>query len=295
MTISQSKLEILRQLPWAGERLANRIEGAPTVGVLRLAGIIGQLGPSRRSGLNLADLATPIDRVFKLPRLKAVALAINSPGGAPVQAELIARRLRQLSDEKEIPVFAFCEDVAASGGYWFACAAEEIYAMPASIVGSIGVISANFGFQALLERIGVERRVHTSGDKKSMLDPFQAEEVEDVARLEDIQEDIHEQFKDYVRDRRGARLKAADEVLFEGEFWTGRRALELGLVDGLGDLRGVMREKFGEKVNLKLVGGPKRFGLSRLLGGSRAEWPAEILDDISGALEARALWGRFGL
>ncbi|MEC7536145.1 MAG: S49 family peptidase, partial [Pseudomonadota bacterium] len=169
MNADKTKSEIIRALPVVGGRIADRLEGAPTVGVLRLTGVIGHLGPGRRRGLSLSEQACSIDRAFKLPRLKAVALAINSPGGSPVQAALIARRIRQLAEEKEIPIYAFCEDVAASGGYWLACAAEEIYADPASIVGSIGVISAGFGFVDLLEKVGVERRVHTSGDKKGML------------------------------------------------------------------------------------------------------------------------------
>ena len=238
----------------------------------------------------MSEQASSIERAFKLPRLKAVALAINSPGGSPVQAALIARRIRQLAEEKEIPIYAFCEDVAASGGYWLACAAEEIYADPASIVGSIGVISAGFGFVDLLQKVGVERRVHTSGDKKGMLDPFAAEKADDIERLRDIQEDIHEQFKDYVRDRRKAKLCADENVLFSGEFWTGKRGMELGLVDGLGDLRSVMREKFGEKVNLRLVGVRKRLGLERLLGGQ-----ADLVGNAFAAVEERLHWGRFGL
>ncbi|MED5359211.1 MAG: S49 family peptidase [Pseudomonadota bacterium] len=290
MNADKTKSEIIRALPVVGGRIADRLEGAPTVGVLRLTGVIGHLGPGRRRGLSLSEQAGSIDRAFKLPRLKAVALAINSPGGSPVQAALIARRIRQLAEEKEIPIYAFCEDVAASGGYWLACAAEEIYADPASIVGSIGVISAGFGFVDLLEKVGVERRVHTSGDKKGMLDPFAAEKADDIERLRVIQEDIHEQFKDYVRDRRAAKLAANESVLFSGEFWTGRRGTELGLVDGLGDLRSVMREKFGEKVNLRLVGVRKRFGLGRLLGGQ-----ADLAGDAFAAVEERLHWGRFGL
>ena len=284
------KTETLRGLPVVGGRIADWLEGAPTVGVLRLTGVIGQNSIGRRGGLSLAEQASSIERLFKLPRLNAVALAINSPGGSPVQASLIAGRIRQLADEKEIPVYAFCEDVAASGGYWLACAAEEIYADPASIVGSIGVISAGFGFVDLLEKIGVERRVHTSGDKKGMLDPFFNEKEGDLDRLRDIQEDIHEQFKDYVRNRRESKLIADERVLFSGEFWTGRRAEELGLVDGLGELRNVMREKFGEKVNLRIIGGRKRFGISQLLSGR-----ADIADEVIAAAEERLQWDRFRL
>jgi len=289
MSEDRSKIDMLRDLPVVGERIANRIEGAPTVGVLQLAGVIGPTGMGRRHPLSMSELASAIDRTFKLPRLKAVALAVNSPGGAPVQAALISGRIRQMSEEKGVPVYAFCEDVAASGGYWLACAAEEIYADPASIIGSIGVISAGFGFPELLEKIGIERRVHTSGNKKGMLDPFVAERPDDVDRLVDIQEDIHEQFKDYVRRRRGDRLNAEEEILFSGEFWTGRRAKELGLVDGLGDLRSIMRERYGQKVNLKLVGGPKRFGLQRLFGGH-----TDYLEQGLSALQERLHWSRFG-
>lgn len=290
MTETSSKIEFLRGVPIVGETLANALDGAPTVGVLRLSGIIGSSGMGRRTGLALAEQASSIERVFKLSRLKAVALAINSPGGSPVQSALLAGRIRQLAEENEIPVYAFCEDVAASGGYWLACAAEEIYADPASIVGSIGVVSAGFGFTDMLEKIGVERRVHTSGEKKGMLDPFVPEVEDDLARLREIQEDIHEQFKDYVRKRRGTKLIASEDMLFSGEFWTGRRSQELGLIDGLGDLRSVMREKYGEKVNLHLVGGRKRFGLGRLLGGQ-----ADLVDQGIAALEDRAYWSRFGL
>ena len=290
MTETSSKIGFLRGVPIVGEKLANALDGAPTVGVLRLSGIIGSSGMGRRTGLALTEQASSIERVFKLSRLKAVALAINSPGGSPVQSALLAGRIRQLAEENEIPVYAFCEDVAASGGYWLACAAEEIYADPASIVGSIGVVSAGFGFTDMLEKIGVERRVHTSGEKKGMLDPFVPEVEDDLERLREIQEDIHEQFKDYVRKRRGTKLTASEDMLFSGEFWTGRRSQELGLIDGLGDLRSVMREKYGEKVNLHLVGGRKRFGLGRLLGGQ-----VDLVDQGFAALEDRAYWSRFGL
>ena len=284
------KIETLRRVPIIGARIADLIEAAPTVGVLRLSGVIGPPGMGYRQALALTELASSIERVFKLPRLEAVALLVNSPGGAPVQAALIAGRIRQLAVEKEVPVYAFCEDVAASGGYWLACAAEEIYADPASIVGSIGVISAGFGFPELLEKFGIERRIHTSGDKKGLLDPFVAERPDDIERLRDLQEDIHDQFKEYVRTRRGEKLTADEDVLFSGEFWTGRRAEELGLIDGLGDLRSVMREFYGENVNLKVVGGQRRFGIQRFLGG-RHDYVAQGL----AAVEERLHWRRFGL
>ena len=290
MSKASFKIETLRRVPIIGARIADLIEAAPTVGVLRLSGVIGPPGMGYRQALALTELASSIERVFKLPRLEAVALLVNSPGGAPVQAALIAGRIRQLAVEKEVPVYAFCEDVAASGGYWLACAAEEIYADPASIVGSIGVISAGFGFPELLEKFGIERRIHTSGDKKGMLDPFVAERPDDIERLRDLQEDIHDQFKEYVRTRRGEKLTADEDVLFSGEFWTGRRAEELGLIDGLGDLRSVMREFYGENVNLKVVGGQRRFGIQKFLGGRHA-YVAQGL----AAVEERLHWRRFGL
>ncbi len=268
-----------------------RLPGTPVVAVVRLAGVIGAPGPWR-GGLSLAALAPTLERAFALGGIKAVALAINSPGGSPVQSALIAGRVRALAAEKRLPVFAFAEDVAASGGYWLATAADEIFADPASIIGSIGVISSGFGFHELLQRLGVERRVHTAGSRKSMLDPFRPEAPEDVARLEALQRDIHDGFKGHVRERRGARLKADDDLLFSGEFWTGRRALELGLIDGLGDLRSVMRARYGDKVRLRLVGGQRGWLMRRLrLDASSRDWARDLI----AAAEERALWARFGL
>ncbi|MDX1574678.1 MAG: S49 family peptidase [Kiloniellales bacterium] len=285
------RYSLLRRLPLRRFR-----EPPPLVNVLRLSGVIGGLGRFRR-GLNLASQAQLIERAFKTPRLSAVALAINSPGGSPVQSALIGDRIRALAEEKEVPVIAFAEDVAASGGYWLACAADEIYAHESSIVGSIGVISAGFGFPELLSRIGVERRVHTAGERKAMLDPFRAEVPEDVERLKTIQTDIHDGFKDYVRARRGDRLKGEEEDLFSGEFWTGRRALALGLVDGLGELRQVMRARFGEKVRLRVIDGPRRLRLPLGFAGGRLAGPdlAASAHALVEAAEERALWSRYGL
>jgi signal peptide peptidase SppA len=278
----------------------------PVVSVIRLDGIIGPSG-ALRPAVNLAALAPLIERAFAPKRQKAVALLINSPGGSPVQSALVASRIRQLADEKKVPVFAFTEDVAASGGYWLACAADEIFAAESSIVGSIGVISAGFGFQDLISRYGVERRVHTSGTRKAMLDPFQPEDPEDIVRLKAIQAEIHEAFKEHVRSRRAGRLKAPETELFTGEFWTGRRALDLGLIDGIGDLRSVMRGRFGEKVRLRVVHAERGWLRGRLrleegdalgrgmtadaVGGAAGAAVRAAL----GALEERAIWGRFGL
>jgi signal peptide peptidase SppA len=268
----------------------------PVVAVLRLAGIIGSIGAMRR-GMNMEALAGPIERAFGHRHLKAVALSINSPGGSPVQAALIAGRIRALADEKEVPVIAFAEDVAASGGYWLACAADEIYADESSIVGSIGVVSGGFGFTELMRRLGVERRLHTSGPRKGMLDPFLRERPEDVEHLADLQRDVHRAFIDMVRARRGQRLTAPGDEAFSGAFWAGRMALSMGLIDGIGDLRSVMRERFGERVRLRPVGAERgwlrrRLGLAGAsAGGDAGAWA----DAVLAAVEDRMIWGRFGL
>jgi signal peptide peptidase SppA len=291
MSISKEDSWVAR-VPFVGQRLADRIERVPTVAVVRLAGIIGQLGPMRRGGLTLADLAETIEKAFKMPRVKAVALAVNSPGGSPVQSSLIAGRIRALAEENKLPVYAFCEDVAASGGYWLACAADEIYANGASIVGSIGVISAGFGFPEMLAKLGIERRVYSAGERKAQLDPFRPEDEKDVAHLKALQQDLHAQFIDYVRLRRGAKLKGDDAALFSGDFWSGRQGLSLGLVDGIDDLRSRMRALYGEKVRLRVVA-QQRGWLQRRFGlDSRApHWPRDVI----GALDERALWARYGL
>ncbi len=274
--------------------------GRPLVAVLRLSGVIGQVGPLR-TGLSLTRLAPAIERAFTQPRVRAVALAINSPGGSPVQSSLIARRIRQLAAEHNVPVVAFAEDVAASGGYWLACAADEIYADASSIVGSIGVIASSFGFAEMIEKVGVKRRIYTAGEHKSILDPFRPENPDDVARLKAIQADIHAGFQAWVRERRGDRLRGASEELFSGEFWTGKRALELGLIDGIDDLRSAMRRRFGDDVRLRLVGGERswlrrRLGPASALDGlAPAFLPTTWAEDLLAAVEARLWWNRFGL
>jgi serine protease SohB len=274
----------LARIPFLGVR-------APMiVPVVRLSGVIaarGGFGPV----LSLAAVAPRLQRAFSLRGAKAVALIINSPGGSPVQSSLIARRIRSLADEKKLPVHIFVEDVAASGGYWLACAGDDIYADATSIVGSIGVISAGFGFTKALERLGVERRVHTAGNNKGMLDPFQPEDPEDVVRLRRLQDEMHATFKDWVRARRGDRLKGDDATLFEGEFWTAKRGLELGLIDGLGHLRDVLRERYGQKVRLPLVGERQSGFVRRMLGLASVS----LADGVLEAAEQRALWGRYGL
>jgi len=272
----------------------------PLVSVVRLSGVIGAGG--LRGGLTLASLAPVIERAFAPARQKAVAFLINSPGGSPVQSSLIAGRIRQLAAEKKVPVFAFCEDVAASGGYWLACAADEIFADESSIVGSVGVIYAGFGLQDLIARHGIERRVHTAGARKSVLDPFRPEDPEDIALLRGIQGDIHDAFKAMVRTRRGERLKGDEAELFSGAFWAGRGALERGLIDGLGDVRSVIRARFGEEVRFRPVSAqrgwlPWRRSLSEeALGRSFAAGiAADTVSAALAALDERAMWARYGL
>ena len=270
----------------------------PVVPVVRLSGVIGFSTPLK-PGLTLATCARSLERAFAVRRARAVALMINSPGGSPVQSHLIFKRVRALAEEKGIPVIAFVEDVAASGGYMIACAADEIVADNSSTVGSIGVVGGSFGFHRLLDKIGVERRLYTAGDHKAMLDPFLPEKPEDVERLKAVQREIHDMFIALVRGRRGAKLSGPDSTLFSGEFWTGMKARELGLVDAIGDLRSVLRERFGEKVVTPLV------AAERGLFGRRTPGIGSVLDDVLdhpglaenviSALEARALWARYGL
>jgi len=270
----------------------------PVVPVVRLTGIIGFSTPLR-PGLTLASVAKPLDRAFAWRGARAVALLINSPGGSAVQSHLVFQRIRQLAVEQKMPVVAFVEDVAASGGYMIACAADEIFADPSSIVGSIGVIGASFGFNRLIEKIGIERRIYTSGVNKAMLDPFLPENPDHVARLKAIQEEIHAAFINLVKSRRGAKLSEADENLFTGEYWAAQKGLELGLVDRLGDLRSILRERYGEKVETPLVSA-KTSLLGRAVPGVGArlgvllDQPA-LADELISSLEARAIWARYGL
>ncbi len=255
---------------------------APLVAVVRLSGAIGSSG---RGSLNDVGLAPVLEKAFRKGKPAAVALQINSPGGSPVQSSLIGARIRRLSEELSVPVYAFVEDVAASGGYWLAAAADEIWADESSVVGSIGVISSGFGAHVFLARQGIERRVHTAGESKSMLDPFSPQKPEDVARLETLLGDIHEVFKTHVKTRRAERL-AQDQDLFTGEIWLARRAEALGLIDGIGHLRPKMKEIFGEKVRFR-VHGPKKSLLSHV--GIR------VAEDAMTAIEERASFARFGL
>lgn len=274
----------------------------PVVPVVRLSGAIGMVTPLR-PGLSLATLAEPLQKAFEISKTPSVALIINSPGGSAVQSALILKRIRQLAEEHTKRVYVFCEDVAASGGYYIALAGDEIYAEPSSIVGSIGVISSGFGLQKAIEKLGIERRVYTAGRSKNLLDPFLPEKAEDVARLAALQREAHDVFIGAVKDRRAGRLKGPDEELFSGAFWSGTRALEFGLIDGLTDVRTRMREVHGDKVRLKVVPIERGGLLSRLRRSPAVETYTRLAehsrlalaDDLVSAIETRALWARFGL
>ncbi|MBN9005489.1 MAG: S49 family peptidase [Rhizobiales bacterium] len=271
------------------------------VPVVRLSGVIGAVTPLR-SGMTLAGVAKTLERAFAVTNAKAVALVINSPGGSPVQSRQIYLRIRQLAQEKKLPVLVFVEDVAASGGYMIACAGDEIFCDPSSILGSIGVIGGSFGFTDLIRKIGVERRLYTSGEHKATLDPFLPENPDDVARLKAIQHDIHATFIALVKQSRGARLKGEDSYLFTGEYWAGERSVALGLADAVGDLRATLRARFGEKVRTPVIA-PSSGLLSGLLGRKSAgagtlaslDGIRGLPDDLISALEARAIWAKFGL
>lgn len=277
------------------------LDRSPVVPVLRFNGPIGMATPLR-PGLSLATTAGPIEKAFAMKKAPAVAIVINSPGGSPVQSRLIYQRIRDRASETKKPVYVFMEDVAASGGYMIACAGDEIYADPSSIVGSIGVVSAGFGLDKFIARYDIERRVHTIGENKSMLDPFRPEEPKDIERLKAIQNDIHDVFTSLVKASRGGKLVGEESELFDGQIWCGARAIENGLIDGLSDVRTKMRELFGDKVKLKVVG--KRRGLFGLNIGQSGPDPLSALtqlgnreglsEDIISTLETRALWARYG-
>jgi signal peptide peptidase SppA len=282
---------------WLPARLRR---GAAVVPVVRLSGVIGAVTPLR-PGMTLAGIAKMLERAFGMRNAKAVALLINSPGGSPVQSRQIYLRIRQLAAEKKLPVLVFVEDVAASGGYMIACAGDEIFCDPSSILGSIGVVGGSFGMTELIKKIGVERRLYTAGEHKAMLDPFLPENPDDVARLKTIQREIHAIFIALVKGSRGARLKGADDVLFTGEYWAGDSSVSLGLADAIGDLRSTLRARYGEKVLTPVIA-PSSGMLASLLGRkSPGASSVAALDGVSGwpdelisALETRAIWSRFG-
>jgi signal peptide peptidase SppA len=296
---------VARKSPALIERLKELIparlrRGAAVVPIVRLSGVIGAVTPLR-PGMSLAGVARMLERAFGTKNAKAVALVINSPGGSPVQSRQIYLRIRQLAAEKSLPVLVFVEDVAASGGYMIACAGDEIFCDPSSILGSIGVVGGSFGFQELIKKIGVERRLYTAGAHKAMLDPFLPENPDDVARVKALQREIHTIFIALVKKSRGGRLKGGDDVLFTGEYWAGETSISLGLADAIGDLRSTLRARYGEKVKTPVVA-PASGMLSGLLGRrslgaatlASFEGISGLPDELISALETRAIWAKFG-
>ena len=288
---------IERLKEWLPVRLRR---GTAVVPVVRLSGVIGAVTPLR-PGMTLAGVARVLERAFSVRNAKAVALVINSPGGSPVQSRQIYLRIKQLAAEKKLPVLVFVEDVAASGGYMIACAGDEIFCDPSSILGSIGVVGGSFGFQEAIKRLGIERRLYTAGAHKAMLDPFLPENPDDVAKLKALQREIHQIFIALVKESRGARLKGTDDTLFTGEYWAGEGSIALGLADGIGDLRSTLRARYGEKVLTPVIAQPTGL-LSGILGRkspgagqlSAMESMAGLPDDLISAIETRAIWAKFG-
>ena len=264
------------------------------VPVVRLSGVIGAVTPLR-PGMTLASVAKILDRAFSTRNAKAVALVINSPGGSPVQSRQIFLRIRQLAAEKRLPVLVFVEDVAASGGYMIACAGDEIFCDPSSILGSIGVVGGTFGFSDLIKKIGVERRLYTAGEHKASLDPFLPEDPEDVARLKSLQREIHAIFIALVKQGRTGRLKGDESKLFSGEYWAGETSVQMGLADGIGDLRSVLKARYGDKVSMPVIAPPTGL-LSGLLGRKSAGTVglSGLPEELVSALETRAIWARYG-
>lgn len=263
-----------------------------TVAVIRLSGVIGKAGQYSK-GLSAADLDY-LEKIDKIKNLQAVALIINSPGGSPVQSELIVKRVRSLSKNKktDIPIYSFCEDVAASGGYFLSLAGDEIYALESSIIGSIGVISAGFGFTGAIQKLGIERRVYTQGKNKSVLDPFQEEKSADIELIKTIQQDVHESFINFVKERRGKRLKGKDDELFNGKFWSGKQAVKLGLIDGIADYQEFMQEKYGEKIKFTNIAAKTSF-LGKLKTKSLNQY--NFLAELKEYVAELVIWNRYGL
>jgi len=274
---------------WINRRLGR---GGAVIPVVRLQGVIA--ADQRPGRLNIAGVAPLLQKAFAMKAAPAVVVIVNSPGGSPVQSRLISKRIRDLADENNKKVIVFVEDAAASGGYFIAVAGDEIIADPSSIVGSIGVIFAGFGFEQAIEKLGVERRVYTAGKNKSTLDPFLPAKETDIERIKAHELDIHRVFIEHVKQRRGAKLKADDDTLFTGEWWTGLRSLDLGLIDALGDFHQVLRERFGENVRVRMIAAKRPlFGLPRL--GFAAMSGATLAGDVLTTIEDRALWSRLGL
>ncbi len=266
----------------------------PVIAVLRLEGVVGRVS-SMKSGLSLCSVNKLIEKMFKIERLKAVCLAINSPGGSPVQSELIAARIIELAKEKDVPVYSFVEDVAASGGYWLACAGDKIFASKSSIVGSIGVISSGFGFHDAIAKLGIQRRVYTQGKTKSVLDPFQPEKESDVKIIKKIQKEIHEHFIETVKKRRGGKITQSDDIIFNGEFWSGQTAVDYGLVDGLDNLHSFIKHKYGDEVKVEYIEQKQSWFKKRFMSSATDTkmLTDSMVDSVAEELENRVFKDRF--
>ncbi len=290
-----SKISLRSKSPGRFDQLISLLpfgfNSKPVVAVLRLEGVIGKIS-SLKSGLTLSALNQNIEKIFKINNLEAVCLCINSPGGSPVQSELIAKRLRDLADEYEVPIYSFVEDVAASGGYWLACVGDKIFASQSSIVGSIGVISSSFGFQAAIEKMGIERRIITEGKSKSVLDPFSPLKESDIKIIKELQKNCHNHFIDHVKNSRKGKLTQSDDILFSGAFWSGQKALDYGLVDGIDDLYSFIKKRYEDDVSIQYIGN-KQFWLKKKLG--MAKVAEELTDGIINGLENRILSNKFDL
>jgi signal peptide peptidase SppA len=278
--------QLLSCVPFIGQ-------SKPVVAVMRLDGIIGKVS-SIKSGLTLSSLNQRIEKIFKIERLDAICLCINSPGGSPVQSELIANRIISLAKEKDIQVFSFVEDVAASGGYWLACAGNKIFASRSSIIGSIGVISSGFGFQHAIEKIGVERRVYTEGKSKSVLDPFQPVKESDIKIITALQKNIHEHFINHVKERRAGRITQSDDIIFNGEFWNGQTALDFGLIDGIDNLYSFIERRYGDDVKLEYIEEKqswlqKKFSLTKLSN----QFASDLADNLVPKTEEKIACSKF--
>ncbi|MCC8371452.1 MAG: S49 family peptidase [Rickettsia endosymbiont of Pseudomimeciton antennatum] len=282
------KLEqLLSSLPIIGSGASK-----PVIAVLRLSGVIGKVS-SIKSGLTIESLHELIDKAFEIKNLEALCLNINSPGGSPVQSELISKRIRLLAQEKKIPVYSFVEDVAASGGYWLACIGDQIYASKSSIIGNIGVISASFGFPAAIDKLGIERRVYAEGKNKSILDPFQPVQKEDIKIIKHLQKQIHGHFIDYVKERRVGKLTQEDDILFNGEFWSGQTAVDFGLIDGIDDMYSFIKKKYGD-VTIKYIA-TKQSWLKKKLGMVRQDFVQEFSDTLIESIDNKITYDRFNI
>lgn len=266
----------------------------PVVAVLRLEGVVGKVG-AMRSGLTLCGLNKLIEKMFKLDRLDMVCLSINSPGGSPVQSELISKRLVSLAKETGVPIYSFVEDVAASGGYWLACSGNKIFASQSSIIGSIGVVSSGFGLSGAIEKLGIERRVITEGKNKSVMDPFMPLKESDISIIKDLQKNIYNHFVENVKERRAGKLTQTDDILFNGEFWTGLRALDYGLIDGIDDLYSFINKRYGEDVKIEYIENKQSWFKKKFLASSSAEIAEQIADIALDKIEGKFLESKFNI